>query len=559
MFTAADLIDALHRRSRLRLRRGAERPPGEFPPGWATWFASLAERPGRVVGALAQDIVDVLAQRPLARPPRADQALTRWQAFNALWRQQWHPPAPDERRLRRVAVALTAAWHLALALLLVWLLIFQYLGMPPEPASAGEQVVRVEYIGRGAREGGGGPQAARAAPSPARQPEAGRERTPEATATPMPQARIEAPAVDAPVPDIPQRDVPEPQIPPAEAEQPVTVSEPTPSAPTVFTLPPTRRRPEPVRTPELAAPDVPLRAAEVAEPVQPVRRTPPQPELGAPELRAREPQIAEREVPAPLPQLPARTMPQPVVRAPDLQARTPELRAREVPAPARGVASAAPAPAAPGTGASPSPARAQGREAGASATPAPATGPGTARPTADNGSGDRRAPPGGTTAGPRADDWGDSTRNRPGGRPGQGGLYDDQGRVRLADAPGSSSARPPPGAVEEIRDLDRAGTWLKRKPTDYEPTAFDRYWVPHETLLAEWVRRGVQTVSIPIPGTSRKIVCVVSVLQLGGGCGLRNPNANEQPATARPPPDIPFKPHLQEDNGSVRPGRPPGG
>ncbi|MFX9877787.1 hypothetical protein ABTP36_19040, partial [Acinetobacter baumannii] len=113
MFTAADLIDALHRRSRLRLRRGAERPPGEFPPCWAMWFASLAERPGRVVGALAQDIVDVLAQRPLARPPRADQALTRWQAFNALWRQQWHPPAPDERRLRRVAVALTAAWHLA--------------------------------------------------------------------------------------------------------------------------------------------------------------------------------------------------------------------------------------------------------------------------------------------------------------------------------------------------------------------------------------------------------------------------------------------------------------
>ncbi|MFY0045842.1 hypothetical protein ABTP85_19565, partial [Acinetobacter baumannii] len=89
MFTAADLIDALHRRSRLRLRRGAERPPGEFPPCWAMWFASLAERPGRVVGALAQDIVDVLAQRPLARPPRADQALTRWQAFNALWRQQW--------------------------------------------------------------------------------------------------------------------------------------------------------------------------------------------------------------------------------------------------------------------------------------------------------------------------------------------------------------------------------------------------------------------------------------------------------------------------------------
>jgi len=61
-------------------------------------------------------------------------------------------------------------------------------------------------------------------------------------------------------------------------------------------------------------------------------------------------------------------------------------------------------------------------------------------------------------------------------------------------------------------------------------------------------------VSIPIPGTDKRLSCVVSMLQLGGGCGLVDPNVNAQPATARPPPDIPFKPHLQEDNGSVPAG-----
>ena len=45
---------------------------------------------------------------------------------------------------------------------------------------------------------------------------------------------------------------------------------------------------------------------------------------------------------------------------------------------------------------------------------------------------------------------------------------------------------------------------------------------------------------------------------MGGGCGIGDPNLNDQPAVARPPPDIPFKPGLQEDNGSVRPGQAPG-
>ena len=100
--------------------------------------------------------------------------------------------------------------------------------------------------------------------------------------------------------------------------------------------------------------------------------------------------------------------------------------------------------------------------------------------------------------------------------------------------------------------ISSAGTWLKRPPYDYSPTSFDQYWVPNDSLLAEWVRKGVKQVEIPIPGTSTKIKCVVSLLQFGGGCGLTNPNMNEQPAQARPPPDVPFKKELQEDNGSVR-------
>jgi hypothetical protein len=157
----------------------------------------------------------------------------------------------------------------------------------------------------------------------------------------------------------------------------------------------------------------------------------------------------------------------------------------------------------------------------------------------------------------RSDDWGAASRNRPGGSPGgrageKPGLFGADGRPRLVDAPAPS--RNAPGTVEQnIADLDRAGTWLKRPPYDYKPTMFDRFWVPRETLLQEWVRKGIKKISIPIPGTRLKLECVVSALQLGAGCGLNNPDVHDQPAGARPPPDIPFKPHLQEDNGSVKP------
>ena len=76
--------------------------------------------------------------------------------------------------------------------------------------------------------------------------------------------------------------------------------------------------------------------------------------------------------------------------------------------------------------------------------------------------------------------------------------------------------------------------------------------MPNETLLEQWVRQNIREVSIPIPGTTKKLHCVVSLLQLGGGCGITDPNMQDQEAIARPPPDVPFKPDLQEDQDSLR-------
>ncbi|NUO77166.1 MAG: transmembrane repetitive protein, partial [Lysobacter sp.] len=181
-------------------------------------------------------------------------------------------------------------------------------------------------------------------------------------------------------------------------------------------------------------------------------------------------------------------------------------------------------------------------------------------PASSAGAGPKATPAPGSIATPRrGDDWGQSNRNVPGGQRGEKpGLFNSDGSVRLAQQPGSASPGFPPGTItQEIKNIDRAGTWLRRKPNDYEPTSFDKYWRPHETLLQEWVSKGFKEVAIPIPGTSKSIVCGVSLLALGGACSINDPNLNEQPAIARPPPDIPFKPGLQEDNGSVKP--PPGG
>jgi hypothetical protein len=162
-----------------------------------------------------------------------------------------------------------------------------------------------------------------------------------------------------------------------------------------------------------------------------------------------------------------------------------------------------------------------------------------------------------------ADDWSKSDRNRDGkttGATGQrDGMFNADGSVHVVagsgDAGNGAGERGPPGSDTDTWTRDQiaqGGTWLKRPPYGYTPTSLDKYWMPNQSLLQEWVRRGIKKIEIPIPGTTTKISCVVSLLQFGGGCGLSDPNLNDQPATARPPPDVPFKRELQEDNGAVR-------
>ncbi len=558
MFTAADLILALQRRLQL-VNPHLRRQPGEFPPGWKQWFEAMPARAGAVTGATAQALIAVLLQRPLAGPPRRVGELTRWQAFNTLWRQQWHPAEPEDRKLHWFASGFTAVWHLVFGILLLWFWFLQLAYIEEATKRRGETVVQVEFIGRGAPEEVGGGQS-QEQPEQADETPAAAQAQPEAVPAEAPQPAVAQPVVDAPLPEVQQREVPEPQVPPTPpAQQEVAVSAPVPDTSDFVLTPPTPRLAQPqIRVPQIDAPSAPLEAVEVPEPVQPIRREVVQRPIAAPQIDARVPEVAEREVAAPVarPQLP--TVPVPTIARPTVRAPEVGVRSRDIPAPAAREAAAAPATAAAAATAPGAATAVPAAPVASGTTPAATRPPGSAPSTATAGQGPKPVvAPGGFPTPGTSDDWGASTRNVPGGQRGEPqGLYDSEGGPRLAEQPVNTGQ--PPGTLDDrIVDLDRSGTWLKRKPNDYEPTTFDKYWRPNETLLAEWVRKGIKKMAIPIPGTSKKIECVVSILALGGGCGISDPNLNEQPAIARPPPDVPFKPHLQEDNGSVKPA-PPG-
>ncbi len=342
------------------------------------------------------------------------------------------------------------------------------------------------------------------------------------------------------------RDAPEPQV----RERTVEVTE-TPTPPSIT---PSVR---PVET-QVRTRDVAVREREVTvvtAPTAPVPVPGPRVEVNVPQ---RDLQVREREVtPAPSVSVTVAPVPQREITVPG---RSPEVAVRE-----RAVPNAAPRPApaaaTPSTAASapsPTPAASTASQAAPSRSAASSTAPARA-PAA------RPSPTPGNWATPaRGDDWGAADRNRAGERTGaqasQGtgrtgdGLFNADGSVRVPGQEGSGdSERGAPGGENDGWSRERiaqSGTWLKRPPYDYTPTSFDKYWAPNESLLAEWVRKGIKAVEIPIPGTSSKISCVVSILQFGGGCGLSDPNMQDQPAVARPPPDIPFKKELQDDNGS---------
>lgn len=573
-------------------KRIVEKTTG-LPYGWGLWLRALTPlpRPFR-----SSEVIAELLPRPLPGSPGRLPALGTLQAMRRLLWQTWDPAPRDQRWMRWTSGVISVLLHVMFAALLLWVALIRPPVSPEQGGDGGR--IQVEFLGSGTpQDSGGGEQAAAAggaAAAAAASAAAGqassqpRPRTPPAATAPQPPAPA---AAAEPVASV------EPTPTPTPVEQPVQATD-VAEATTDFVVPPTsvprtdvrvipREAPElqvRERTVEVVEAPTPPLVAPAVRPVQPQLRTPelvvrerevtvvnaptppfptagPRVEITVPQ---REAQVREREIaPAPSVSVAVAPVPQREITVPG---RSPEVSVRE-----RAVPNAAPRPApataTPSTAsstASATPSRNAASTSSSASTAAPnrstAATPAAATPPAA-----RPSPTPGNWATPaRGDDWGASTRNRDGERSGaqanQGagrtgdGLFNADGSVRVPGQDGSGdSERGAPGGENDGWSRERiaqSGTWLKRPPYDYTPTSFDKYWAPNESLLAEWVRKGIKAVEIPIPGTSSKISCVVSILQFGGGCGLTNPNMQDQPAVARPPPDVPFKKELQDDNGS---------
>ncbi|MDT3499833.1 hypothetical protein [Stenotrophomonas maltophilia] len=557
-----------------------------LPYGWALWLRSLSPLPRPFH---AREVIAVLLPRPLPGRPGTLPALPRWQALRRLLWQDWEPAPRDQRWMRWTSAVASALLHLLFFLLLLWVAVIRT-SAPAEQGADGERV-QIEFVGRASQEGGGDQPGAESAAAAAAGRTAAGDASGSATA-PQPQpvaARPQpspaaAPAAASTPPQATPTEPAPPATPPPSPVQATDVAQAT----TDFVVPPVsvprtevsivprdrtpsvrERSVQPLEAPPspqaLRAPDVQVRVPQIRQPqvqereVAIVETPVVAPAVRAAEVPVRVPQqdvqVREREVQAVVdPQV--RMAPiagrEPAVRAPagrDVQVREREVASAPVaaPAPSSGSAAAS-APAAQGSAAAVSSPAA--RPSATSATPAQAG----ARPTPT---------PGNWATPARGDDWGASDRTRDGARSGAAqassagrgnGLFNADGSVRVPgqDGPGNAERGAPGGDNDgwSKERIAQSGTWLKRPPYDYTPTSFDKYWVPQESLLAEWVRKGVKAMEIPLPGTSTRISCVISILQAGGGCGLTDPNMQDQPAVARPPPDIPFKKELQEDNGS---------
>ncbi|MCU1066087.1 hypothetical protein [Stenotrophomonas maltophilia] len=580
---AEQLIDLLLARQQ---PRAVLEKTTRLPYGWALWLRSMGPLPRPFH---ARDVIAILLPRPLPGPPGQLPQLSPWQALRRLFWQDWDAAPRDQRWMRWTSALASALLHLLFFVLLLWVAVIRTTA-PEEEGAEGERV-QVEFVGRATREGGGDQPGAEAAAAAAAGRVAPGQEAGAATA-PAPRPVAAEAAASSPA-SAPTASVPPP---PAEAE-PAPVAAPPPSpvqatevaqASTDFVVPPVsvprtevsvvprdstpavRERsvqpvqappaPSQVRIPELAVRtpqvrDIQVREREVSTVDAPVA---PQP-LRSAEMQVRVPQqdvqVREREVQAvvdPQVRMAAVAGREPAVRVPsgrDVQVRERQVASAPAVAPASSSGSATATPSA----------VANGSAAQASSSTRP-----SASSSAPANAGARPAPDAGNWATPaKGDDWGASSRNRDGSSDGArqasaagrgNGLFNADGSVRVPGQEGDGHAeRGAPGGANDSWSKERiaqSGTWLKRPPYDYTPTSFDKYWVPQESLLAEWVRKGVKAMEIPLPGTNTKISCVISILQAGGGCGLTNPNMQDQPAVARPPPDIPFKKELQEDNGS---------
>jgi hypothetical protein len=306
-----------------------------------------------------------------------------------------------------------------------------------------------------------------------------------------------------------------------------------PEPDTTFVLPPPRPREAVVPERQITVPEARQPTETISRVQRPTRevleveRATPQVTRIAPTLRAEE-QARLTATPALQPSIaPTREISVPAVRA----------QIRDIPMPSRGTTPGAQ----PGTSTSNAPA-----PSGTSST-AGTTAPGGQQPAPGSGTNPAAQPGAGTTPNAPPGAWPSSESAATIGAWARA-IARVARRVRAARSRACSSPtarriscpkRHRPGRTHRARskahiaDLDRAGQWLKRPPYDYTPTTFDKYWRPRESLLQEWVRRGIKTITIPIPGTGKRLQCAVSLLALGGACGLTDPNVNEQPASAR--------------------------
>ncbi|WP_045738923.1 hypothetical protein [Xanthomonas sp. MUS 060] len=556
MTRAADILDALL----ARMSGGLPCDPlTGLPDSWAHWLASQPVAPRTFV---ASELIAALPQ-PLPAVSMRLPALSPWQALRRLWWQHWDPAPYDQRWWRRIAVLLSLLLHLLFAVFLLWVAFVRWLPLHTDDGQASR--VQVEFVGRGTpADTGGGASAALTTPpksaapvSATRVPHAVVKRARSTAKTSTSPASVAAASANVPVA---AKSPPPP-------EQSLQVTE-TPTPTSDFVLPPPPRLRTPVPTPRSIVPpeiQVTERDVQVVTEAPALAQIRPR-EVVVPRPAAPTLQVREREVPAPLSQVQVQSLPMPnPMPMPELaQAQAPQVRQIEIPTPATVSVPVPTAAAAVKESSVPAVAPAPVTQASTpttqQATPA-ASASATAPPgqhAATPGSGPATAAREGSWATPqRSDDWGAAARNRAGdvGGGARNGLFNGDGSVRLADGAGANKTAEhgAPGADTDTWTRERianAGQWLKRPPYDYTPTSFDKYWLPNATLLEEWVRRGIQSVSIPIPGTGSSITCVISILQVGGGCGITDPNLNDQPAGARPPPKVPFKPALQEDNGS---------
>jgi len=545
VFSSGELVEATLRLMRRGRSIRPPRPAGEFPPGWDGWFTerAAATRPSPLP---VEQLVSVL----LARQPVYPRGYRRYGSFGAflrLWRQDWREGVPPDRRTRRLSMAVSVLLHLLWLQLMILLTVASFPG-EEDVERLGENITQIEFIGQGTpEEQGGGSQEAEQ-PEPA----LAADQSPASAPSSAAAARV------SPPPPPPAQAEPRPeqeQVPTPVAEQPLVVSEPVQPEPE-FVLVEPRIDALPARAlpvPELQAPAPEIQVVEVPVATPPPQVRPlPQREIAVPDVGQPEVEVVERAVPAPAPVVELQAPPA-LPAAPELQRDGPAIAERtiELQAPAPGSGSARDgARAADAAAASGSEARAATDTAGGTR----ASGGGASPTGTTAGAGLESAPQPGALPSPRrGDDWGDSTRNVPGGQAGSpSGLFDAEGRPRLAGNTGRVGGGLPPGTItEDYEKIDRMGTWLKRPPVGYEPTAFDRFWVPHENLLEEWVRRSIKEVLIPIPGTGKRIRCTVAMLMLGGACGITDPNMVDVDADASRPPDVPFKRELQEDQDSL--------